>query len=127
MRWTLTTTTVPGRNDPTTSIETSALRSDDGALLTYRGANRDRHQLFDYQRGELCLRMSGSEYDYTLEPTGIFTVYLSVELASLRRRHPGQSGPTDTEIEVLKTDLVEALPLWGRILAMDKITVIGFE
>ena len=127
MTWTLTTATVLAESDPTRSIETSALQSDEGALLIYQGANRDRDQLFDYQRGGLCLRLSGSQYDGMLEPTGTFTVHLSFRLASFRRRHPGQSGPTDTEIEVLKTDLSEALPLWGRALGIDTSTAVLFE
>ena len=126
MMWTLTTTAIPAESDPTRSIKTSALHSDDGALLIYQGANRERVQFFDYQRGELCIRLSGSEYDGMLEPTGIFTVYLSVELAFFRRRHPGQSEPTDAEIEVLKTDLSEALPSWGSALWFDTITAVDF-
>ena len=127
MMWTVTTKMIPAKSDPARSIETSALQSNDGAILIYKSSNRDRAKFFDYQRGKLCVPLSGSHYDGTLEPTGIFTVYLSFELASFRRRHPGQSGPTDAEIEVLKTDLVEALPLWGSALRFDTIAAVGFE
>ena len=125
--WTISTETIEASGYSNKTIKTSALRSDDGALLVYQGANRDCAQLFDYRRGKLCLRLSGSQYDGMLNPSGKFTVYLSFQLESFRRRHPGRSEPTEAEISRLKTDLVEALPMWGLALGTVPITAVHFE
>ena len=82
--WTISTETIEASGYSNKTIKTSALRSDDGALLVYQGANRDCAQLFDYRRGS-------SAFDCRAHNT----TACSTRLASLLFTYRFSSSPSD--------------------------------
>ena len=114
--WTAGPEEVDDQFDPTRTARTSVIRSDDGAMLIARGANRDRAQFFDYRRDNLRLRFAGTQYNQSdTEASDQFVICLSDDIDSMRIRYPDWSPPNVSALERLKQDIAEAMPAWDLV------------
>ena len=107
--------------------DSSSFRSSHGASLSGNGFSREYVYRFTYCCDEQALELTGSQFDVDgSNPSETFTVDLT---ASLDRRKFGTTPPpTDWFVELMKADLVAALPMWrGPTISSVPITRVVFK